>query len=247
MPRLTSADLTGLLGKSAAVAYRVILLAQETVKGCTVFKYISPPPLQERVALTDFEKEIVEQALLIRENTKLPFWEAVFSACIRKGQCTDALLKATFFHNGQGLAVVCGRDDLESGVLERLVEGDSANVSLGSEILDRQNESRHLMFLDFHCEVSEGNTRIVHQVCQNLMPEGFLVLDSGDSYHASTIKLVTPKERISMLGKALLASPIVDTTYIGHQLQQESSSIRISKGGKAKRYPVVIGTWCPAN
>jgi hypothetical protein len=56
--------------------------------------------------------------------------------------------------------------------------------------------------------------------------------------------VANPDERIAMLGKALLVNPIVDVFYVGHQLQQDSSSIRISKGGRARQFPKVIAAWC---
>lgn len=237
--------LNRLLGKTAPVAYRAVLLAHGDVQICTVFRYVSPPSLQERIAITDFENDIIKRALSIREGAKIPFWEAVFSACIQEGRCSSGLLKATFFHNGQGAPVEYQRSDLESGILESLTEGNSLNVSLGSKVFDGRNECRHLNLLDFHCDISESNTRLVYQVCRELMPHGFLILDSGDSYHAASIDLVSPEQRVRMLGKALLVSPIVDVPYIAHQLQQDSSSIRISRGGKAKKIPVVIDAWCP--
>jgi len=242
---LRQSELDELIGRTAAVAYRAILLAHQDLKSCTVFEYDSPPLLQQRITITEFEKAIIEQALSIREITKIPFWEAVFSACLKSGQCTDALLAATFFHNGQGYPISYDRRELDSDALDKATKEYTRNIGLGSEVFIAHNESRHLNFLDFHCEVTDDNLRIVHQVCRGLMPQGFVIFDSGDSYHASSLNLMSAEERIHVLGKALLVSPIVDSLYIAHQLQQGSSSIRISNGGKAKKFPIVIDAWCP--
>jgi hypothetical protein len=242
---LRQSELDELVGKTAAVAYRAVLLAHGKLKRCTVFTYAFPPPLQQRIEITDVENAIIEQALSLREATKIPFWEAVFATCIKTGQCTDALLEATFFHAGQGQAVNYDRRDLESDVLYKITKRSTSNVSLCSKVFDVREQSRYLNFLDFHCEVTNDNTRIVRGVCQKLMPQGFLILDSGDSYHASSLSLMSAEQRVHVLGKAILASPIIDSFYIAHQLQQDSSSLRISKGGKAKKFPIVIDAWCP--
>jgi hypothetical protein len=234
-----------LVGKSAAVAYRAILLENSDVQQCTVFHYKTPPLLQQRIVMTPFEEEIVKRALEIRATTKIPFWEAVFSACVLKGQCTDALLSATLYHHGQGIPVDYGRDEIERNILEKVADENSTNVGLGSKVRCVGDRELHLGLLDFHCDISDANTEMVCRVCQYLLPNGFLVLDSGDSYHAAGLDLIAPENRIRLLGRALMASPIVDGPYIGHQLQQDSSSIRISRGGKAKKVPTVVRVWRP--
>lgn len=242
---LTQSKLNELIGKKASVAYRSVLLAHHDLRKCTVFKYDSPPTLQQRVEITAFEKAIIEQALLIREETKIPFWEAIFSSCVKSGQCSESLLEATFFHNGQGSPASYDRHDLESGIFEKITDGNTCNLGLGSEVLDVHDESHHFSFLDFHCEVTDDNKRIVYSVCRMLMPQGFLLLDSGDSYHATSLYLMSNEQRIHLLGKAIRVAPIIDSLYIAHQLQQSSSSLRISMGGKAKKFPIVIDAWCP--
>jgi hypothetical protein len=57
--------------------------------------------------------------------------------------------------------------------------------------------------------------------------------------------MVSDEGRIHMLAVALLASPIVDARYVAHQLLQDSSSIRISRGGKLGKVPVIIDAWEP--
>jgi hypothetical protein len=234
-----------LIGQSAAVAYRAILLRYPDVRECTVFHYQSPPLLQQRIVMTPFEEAIVRDALQIRANTKIPFWEAIFSACVLKAECSEALLSATFYHHGQGIAEGYSRDAIERNILERVAEDDAVNVALGSKVICEGDRELHLGLLDFHCDISASNTEIVYRVCRYLLPRGFMVLDSGDSYHAAGLNLMSAEERVRLLGRALMASPIVDVPYIGHQLQQDSSSIRISRGGKAKQVPTVLRVGLP--
>ena len=244
---INKSNLEQLIGQTAAIAYRSLLLSHHDLKRCTLFKYKTPPPLQQRVSITTFEKAIIEQALSIREQTKIPFWEAIFSACIKNGKCSDALLEATFYHSGQGDPVQYDRDDIESGGLDKATDRDTRNVSLCSKVFDSASKPHHLGFLDFHCDVADANKHIVHSVCRILLPQGFLILDSGDSYHATSLYLMSNEQRIFTLGKAIRVSPIIDSLYIAHQLNQSSSSIRISKGGKAKKHPIVVDAWCPGS
>lgn len=61
---------------------------------------------------------------------------------------------------------------------------------------------------------------MVAAVCRRVMPHGFLLLDSGDSYHACGIALLAGQERPEFLGRSLFFSPIVDSAYVAHQLVQ---------------------------
>ena len=190
MSNLKQSELDDLIGKTAVDAYTAVLLSHQALKKFTIFRYASPPLLQERVEVNEFEKSVIDEALSIRATNKIPFWEAVFSACIKSGRCTDALLTATFFHMGQGDATDYKRRDLESGILNKITDENTLNVGLCSEIQDKHEKYHHLNFMDFHCDVTESNAKIVSAVCREIMPDGFLVFDSGDSYHASSLALL---------------------------------------------------------
>jgi len=234
-----------LVGDTAAAAYTHILLSHSEVQGCTVFNYRSPPRLHERVDLTREDQLLIDSALLLRAQTKLPFWEAVFAICAFEQKCSERLICGALFHNGQGLETKYSRADLQQGILGKLTLEQQSNVALGSALINSCGQERHLGLLDFHAEISDQNTPIIRAVCRELMPGGFVILDSGDSYHASTLNLLSPQERVHLLGRALLLSPIVDVAYIGHQLQQSSNSIRMSRGGRAKKVPTVVDVWEP--
>lgn len=245
MSVLSQEQLDQLIGQQAPKAYRCLLLADQNISVCKVLKYETPPSLQKRVEIKEFEETIIQQALVIRENIKIPFWEAVFSACVISGKCSKALLEATFYRNKQGESYEFNRKDIESGILEDMTRDNASNLGLCSKVFGVDGRDYNFSFLDFHCDVIDSNKKIVHDVCRHLMPQGFVVLDSGDSYHASSIYLMSNEERIYTLGKAIRVSPIIDSIYIAHQLQQDFSSIRISLGGKAKKIPIVVDAWCP--
>jgi hypothetical protein len=233
------------IGMSSASAYTQLLLTHLRVQRVSVFRYRSPPSLQQRIQLTSPELLLIDQALALRRSTRLPFWNALFTVCLLSETHTSQLVDAAFFHGGPGEAVAYSRNAVEAGVLEKLTLQGAANVGISSEVRDASGCVWHLPLLDFHCEISPQNEALAALVCSHLMPDGYLLIDSGDSYHACGFALSTSEERVHMLGKALLTAPIVDIHYIAHQLQQDASSIRISKGGKASRGPFVVRAWAP--
>jgi hypothetical protein len=233
------------IGMEAAAAYRALLARHPAIGSATIFQYDAPPRMQERVLLTAVEHELIERANRVRRQTGVPFWEALFATCSVEKRCTDSILSAAFFHNGQGVPRQISRKEIEDGVIERIAKETRHTVALGSRVSGERGFLGHLNFLDLHCEVSPGNDAIVHRICRHVMPQGFFLLDSGGSYHACSVTLVSDEDRIQTLAKALLASPIVDARYVAHQLLQDSNSLRISRGGKADKVPVVIDAWTP--
>jgi hypothetical protein len=240
-------ELQAMVGLEAASAYRILILGHKPAQGVTLFQYDSPPSMQDRIVVTQAESTVIDRANRMRDGTGVPFWEAIFATCGVAGQCSDAMLTATFFHNGQGLPQHVSRDQISRGILETTATSATRTVALGSLLLGVTGPLGHLNFVDFHCAVSKANQEIVHRICQKVMPRGFLILDSGGSYHACSATLVSNEERVRTLAMALLASPIVDARYVAHQLLQASSSIRISPGGKLAKTPIVVDAWEPSN
>lgn len=226
------------VGLSAACAY-TRLLSLLKVQRATILRYSSPPPLQSRVELTQDDQSLIQDALKIRQETKMPFWNALFSAALVRQYHSPGLVSAAFFHNGPGEPEPLQMSKIESGLLKGVAETEN-NVGLSSEVYDSNGIVKHIPMLDFHCEISPHNEALADLVCEHLMPHGHLLIDSGDSYHACGLSLISCEQRFQMLGKALLVAPVVDSFYIAHQLQQPTSSIRISKGGRARVEPKVV-------
>lgn len=227
-------------GEEAPIAYRDLILSHSDVEAVTVCRYKTPPFLQQRINMSYFEEKIIETALGIRSEAKIPFWEAIFSACLSTGKCSDSLLDAALFHSGFGELTKISAKAVESNELVNILSGGSSNIGLASRIELKNGEHYHISMMDFHCPVMEDNTEIVAAICHRLMPDGFLLLDSGDSYHACGAALLNDNERLECLAKSLFYSPIVDTHYVAHQLLQPMSSIRISIGGSRMKSPKVL-------
>lgn len=229
-----------LVGTDAPTAYRDLILAHTDVVAITVCRYRTPPLLQQRIRATPFEQEIIAIALDIRSEVKIPFWEAIFAACLRAGKCSDPLIDAALFHNGLGDLTTISAKSLKLDGLKDIVASGQSNIGLASRVELSDVDAHHLAMMDFHCSITEENTEIVASICRRLMPNGFLMLDSGDSYHACGVVLLTEEERLEFLSKSLFFAPIVDSSYIAHQLMQPMSSIRISTGGSRTKCPEVL-------
>lgn len=238
-------DWRDLIGIDAASAYRLLLLHHPEVQGATLFQYDSPPRMQERISVSPLDRHLIDRANDARETTGVPFWEALFARCAVEGNCSDSIISAAFFHNGQGKPRFVSREQIAEGILQTLSNDTVGNLALGSKITPTCPPARHISLVDFHCEASTSNLVIVRKICRELMPGGFLLLDSGGSYHACGVELVSDELRVQVLARALLASPIVDARYVAHQLLQESSSIRISRGGKLQKVPFIVDVEAP--
>lgn len=234
-----------LAGLQAPIAYRELLLQWVDVESVDIFEYEAPSRMQDRIAMKETERRLVEHANHMRRGTGVPFWEAVFATCSIEGECPDSIVTAALFHNGQGVQRSVSRRQIGDGLLEQATANSSGVVALGSKVIRKDGVRGQLNFLDFHCSVSEQSQTLVHCVCRRLMPYGFIVLDSGGSYHACSVKMVSDEERIRTLAAAVLLSPLVDARYAAHQLLQESSSLRVSHGGSFGKIPVVVDTWYP--
>ena len=230
------------LGKQAAEACAELIRAHQSINKVRICHYEAPPSLQKRIKMGRMEEELVNAALKIRKDVGLSFLEALFAACLKQGKFTNPLLDAALLHQGTGSESEISRTDVLVGRLTEMAHKRNVGQAVGllSEVELKSGELRHFVFLDFHCEVSEDNVKLVSGVCDRLLPGGYLLLDSGDSYHAWGIQLVSPSERVRRLGRSLFFMPIVDGVYIAHQLMQDASSIRISVGGQRRCAPRVI-------
>jgi hypothetical protein len=83
--------------------------------------------------------------------------------------------------------------------------------------------------LDFHCPSSAPNLELVAEALRLLDIGAGFILESGKSYHFYGRRLITDSERISFLSRALLLAPIVDRSWIAHQLLEGACGLRISR------------------
>jgi hypothetical protein len=202
------------------------------------------PPLQARRDLTPSERIVFERALKYRQSTGLAFWDAVLlELCAVPeaiGLLDEAMIHVTFHGRERSLPWASAiAEGLERACAEYSTSGE-ASLTFLSEVRCRDGSRRHVPMIDFHAACSAPNQRVVTAVAERLFPEGAVLLESGESYHAYGTRLLSGTEFHSFLGRALLFAPIVDRTYTAHQLIEGRCALRLTGGGGKSRVPKVI-------
>lgn len=228
------------VGEEAHDAYRKIILAQSDVEKLEIFRYSSPPLLQARVSLDEKEKYILDVALRKRKEELAPFWHSIFSSFLEAGWCSPGIVQAALLHSGPGAVTEITTNQLVSKKLSEFYGPEERNIGLSSRLTIKNSTAMHLAMLDFRCELGPASERVIKTICDGLYGGGFILVESGHSYHACGFEILTNHERIDFLAKALLFSPVIDTAYLSHQIRQQFSTIRISRGGSSGRLPKVV-------
>ncbi len=239
-----STAVQNLIGLAAPNALAVLLSSLQEVQEIRLAELRPLPPLQSRLDLTAAERFVFERALEHRSRTGLSFWDAVL---LELPAMPDAvrLLDAAMTHVSlRGHERSLPWASAIAGGLERACAefqtATGASLTFLSEVRCRDGSLRHLPMVDFHAFKSAPNQRIVEAVAQRLFPEGAILLDSGESYHAYGTQLRSECEFRRFLGTAMLFVPIVDRAYLAHQLIEGRCALRLTPGGGKSLVPTVI-------
>jgi len=212
------------------------------IKAITLFRPPSSLPIQEDPAIDGSERALIERALAIRSDLALPFWDSLLLYVSTHSAKSQHLLKRATLHNPQHLdALQIHRDDCTESRLLKIIEAlpSGRMLAISSRMQTKQNVSLHLPMLDFHCPISPENDALVKSVMTEIGLEGYIAR-SGRSYHFYGNTLVDEESLITILGKALLFSPIVDRAWIAHQLLERACGLRISPGKDYQNCPVIV-------
>ena len=233
-----------LVGLAAPQSLTILLSSFHEVREIRVARCSPLPPLQTRLSLTGSERIIFERALELRRRTGLSFWDA---ALLQLSAIPDGirLLDYAMVHvSPRSEETILSWSEVSTGALERLCAEFSAetdaNLMLLSEVVCRDGSLRHLPMVDFHAFKSPENQQIVRAVTERLFPEGAILMDSGESYHAYGTQIISQEEFRRFLGTALLFTPIVDRAYVAHQLIEGRCALRLTAGGGKSQVPAVV-------
>jgi hypothetical protein len=132
--------------------------------------------------------------------------------------------------------------DITAGWLENQIEAlhENQELAIHSRVI-MQGRAWHIPMLDF------ATTRISNDELSRL--RAFLpakafrsaaFFNSGRSFHLYSEALITPKEWLEFLGRALLVNPreeppIIDSRWIGHRLLAGYCSLRLSNSSNQYR------------
>jgi hypothetical protein len=112
-------------GLATAEVLRMLVAENPSVCSLFIFAYRHPPLLQSRLALTLDEEAIVQKAIFLREETALPFWEALMLSCFNEDRDYSRLLmESTFHHSHRDALQRIARSDVLEGRLTDVVNSE---------------------------------------------------------------------------------------------------------------------------
>lgn len=172
-----------------------------------------------------------ETALELRAKTGMPFWNAVFlTGEMDPDGVAPSIIDAALLHQPVSL------DEAERVLIDEYVASELtlrasagvAIVALLSVVEDANGNTLHLPMLDFSSKSRRaGAAASVIAASRGLEVPGSVV-SSGRSFHFYGDALMTPSEHHAFLCRATFLAPITDGRWIGHQLLEGYSSLRIS-------------------
>ncbi|MDL2268169.1 hypothetical protein LJC46_09355 [Desulfovibrio sp. OttesenSCG-928-G15] len=188
--------------------------------------------IQNDYDLTPSEREQLDKALALRDKFKFPFWDSLMLTFFENEKASSKFLQLSQRHNKNEIFFT---SDIE--YIESLTKTSSEPVSSCSKI-KKNSEIYHLPFIDFHIPPSHENFKVVQSVVKTLDLSGF-ILDSGESYHFVCKNYYDEHFILDFFAKILFFSPIIDKSWVAHQILERSCSLRVSK--KHDLIPYVIG------
>ncbi len=238
-----------LVGLSAPRSLGLLLSCIEEIKEIRLARLRPLPPIQSRLNLTDPERAVFDRALRLRQSTGLSFWDSVLLELPRVPEAFRLLDVVMMHVSLRGQEFTLSRAEINAGGLERVCAEFQAeaetSLTLLSEVVCRDGSLGHLPMIDFHASKSAANQHIAEAVARRLFPNGSILMDSGESYHAYGTQLISQQDFQCFLGTAMLFVPIVDRAYVAHQLIEGRCALRITPGGGKSQVPTVVAVLPP--
>lgn len=228
-------------GQSTGEAVTCLFSTNELLESCRIISFRQPPLLQQRLELTPDEARLVETAIGLRERYHLPFWDALLASSFDQGSQPLRLIDQAEYHqSGRQYSTLARRQVLDLVLVGlTLPSPDDLMVSLHSEFR-YADCPLHLPMLDFHCQRGPENEVVVRRICANLFNSTYLLIASGQSYHAVSMELCTTDRFVTILSRALLYAPFIDKAYVAHQLIERGAALRINRTSHKPILPTVI-------
>lgn len=201
------------------------------IKNLTFYEFGTYDLIQNRIKLADPLDRVFNEALKIRDMYKLPFWDSFNVSLFNKNIKNFDFLKQINFQNKPTKIF---EYDRENFLNNKLYFQKYTGIS---SLINGKDSNSHIPFLDFHIPPSNTNQKICLKILIHLNLQGYL-LNSGKSYHFIGKNVMDFENLQTVLHNALLFSPIIDKSWIAHQLIQKYCCLRISK--KYDRLPYLV-------
>ena len=236
-------EMQNLVGKPAPEVYTGLIGSLLEVQEVAVAQYTVPPPIQERAFLTIEEQHLVERAVKARKTTRLSFLEILLEMSAEAQHAVDGILDAVGYHQKHSKSRTwLSREEVLKGGLLRVCANAQSTAPLAflSRVKTGSSSFSHIPLLDLHVEKSNQSLNMVLSIARRLLGEGYVVLETTRSYHVVGVQLLTEKQAMMFLSKAILFSPITDHAYIAHQLIEGESALRITGRANADDIPTLV-------
>lgn len=214
-----------------------IVNSNPDIQGIYIHEFPDSKSLQDRLVFNEIEKKHFANALKLRDRSNVPFWDSLLLSFYNSEQYSLRILESVLRSHAKRKKVFISRDQVLSGELYDFSDSDK-NYAINSEFLTSEGKKKHLLLLDFHIPESNENAVIVSEVLNILGADGGYLLNSGRSYHFIGTGIMSSHSMLSFLGKCLFFTPIIDKTWIAHQIVDRSCSLRITK--KNGKLPTLI-------
>jgi hypothetical protein len=210
---------------------RKILNKNPTIESLSFYEFDTYKLIQNRINLIKPLDKVFSDALEMREIYKLPFWDS-FNVSLFDQEIVDyEFLKEINFQNNPKNSI---RIDRESFMNNKI---DFEKYTGVGSLVNSKSSDLHIPLLDFHIPPSIANLRLCSNILNHLGLKGY-ILDSGKSYHFIGNEMIGFECLQTVLFNALLFSPIIDKSWIAHQLIQKNCCLRVTP--KYGRLPYLV-------
>lgn len=208
-----------------------ILNKNTIIESLSFYEFGTYELIQNRINLINPLDRVFSNALKMRDLYKMPFWDS-FNVNLFEQEIVDfEFLKEINFQNKPLKNIIYNREKFLNSAI------DFQNYTGVSSLLNGNSSNLHIPLLDFHIPPSVANQQMCLKILMHLNLKGYL-LDSGKSYHFIGNELVDFESLQIILFNSLLFSPIIDKSWIAHQLIQKYCCLRVSQ--KYGRLPCLI-------
>ena len=186
--------------------------------------------VQRRAVLSEATKHVVARGLSLRAATDLPFWDSVLVSSFGVRESIAPLLGAATRHHPITRPLEVESATCSAHVLESLCQNRAPDQSLAllSSVETDNGDVAHWPMLDFHVPASDVNCQLALDALSCLESGPGVLMFSGQSYHFIGEVLLAPDALVSFLARALLLHPIVDRSWLAHQMLERRCALRIS-------------------
>lgn len=209
------------------------------------FVFYKPAPVfGERLKkIVDPQSAALNKADQLNREYGIPFWDALLSIEMKSGLLPKEYVGLAILHDAHPdeHSIELRREEVSHDRLRSIVEeaGTDYGVALSSRVLKANGEYAHIPMLDFRCECSAHNIKVVKWALAAIGHRAGVIVNSGRSFHFYGLKVLTVPEWLRFISLASLFSPVVDARYLAHRLADGACRLRITQAPGRATVPFV--------